>query len=851
MATVFLARDVRHDRPVALKVLHPDLAHALGPERFQREVRMAARLQHPHILTVFDSGDAGGHLWFTMPYIEGESLRERLDRERQLPVDDALRIAREAAQALEYAHRHGVVHRDIKPENLLLTQDGNTLVADFGIARALGGTEQRLTETGLAVGTPAYMSPEQASGENDLTARSDIYSLGAVLYEMLAGEPPFTGPTAQAVIAKRFSGTVPSVRQTRPSVPEAVEQAVTRALAVVPADRYASAAELARALETSTQLATAQATVASPRTSAGPLSRPWKSPAFLMLVLGFLLGTGVFVAWRKHAAADDRARVPTVAVLPFENLGAQGDEYFADGITDEVRGKLSTLAGLRVIATASSRQYKQSSKPLATIASELGVDYLLVGKVRWARGADSGSQVRVSPELVQVNGGTATVRWTQPFQASLTDVFKVQSDIAGQVAGALDVALGADQRQQLAERPTKSLAAYDAYLRARSIGGFDVPSTRQRLTLYEEAVSLDSSFAAAWSELSASNSLIYSNSTPSPAIAARAKAAADRANALDPNGALPHWALHRYQYLVRRDPEAAEREAALGLAVEPNRVELLTAASDADRLAGRFEAALARLRRAEQLDPRSPAVLGRLQNTLLGLHRFGEAIVVSDELIAISPNDPTNVLDKALAYLAQGNLGGAKALVRQFSTAMKREELLAYFANIWDLYWVLDDAQQKIVLGLGPEYFYSDSTAWAFVRMEVHELRGDRAASRAWAESAYVASMRVLRDVPDDPQRPMYAALQLAYMGRKAEAIDAGEKARGRLPVSRDAVNGPYMQHILARVYLMAGEPEKALDILESLVKLPYFVTPAWLRIDPTWAPLKGNPRFERLIAAS
>src|SRR5690348_5263031 len=189
MATVFLAQDLKHDRPVALKVLHPELAMSLGPERFLREIKLAARLQHPHILTVLDSGETGGRLWFTMPFVEGESLRDRLRRERQLPVDDALRIAREAAQALQYAHQHGVVHRDIKPENLLLTQDGNTLVADFGIARALGsGAEQRLTETGLAVGTPAYMSPEQASGESDLTARSDIYSLGAVLYEMLAGE---------------------------------------------------------------------------------------------------------------------------------------------------------------------------------------------------------------------------------------------------------------------------------------------------------------------------------------------------------------------------------------------------------------------------------------------------------------------------------------------------------------------------------------------------------------------------------------------------------------------------------------------------------------------------------------
>src|SRR6266853_2466309 len=208
MATVYLARDLKHARPVALKVLHPELAATLGPERFLREVQLTARLQHPHILTVHDSGEAAGRLWFTMPFVEGESLRDRLRRERQLPVDDALRIATEAARALDYAHHHGVVHRDIKPENILLTGDGSTLVADFGIARALGG-DDGLTQTGFAVGTPAYMSPEQAAGDKTLDARTDVYSLASVLYEMLAGEAPWTGPTAQSIMAKRLSEPAP------------------------------------------------------------------------------------------------------------------------------------------------------------------------------------------------------------------------------------------------------------------------------------------------------------------------------------------------------------------------------------------------------------------------------------------------------------------------------------------------------------------------------------------------------------------------------------------------------------------------------------------------------------------
>ena len=339
MATVYLAHDLRHQRQVALKVLRRELAASLGPERFLREIHIAARLQHPHILSVHDSGESAGRLWFTMPYVEGESLRQRLARERQLPLEDALRITREAAQALRYAHEHGIIHRDIKPENLLLTEDGNTLVADFGIARALAGGEDRLTETGLAVGTPAYMSPEQGSGATDLDPRSDVYSLGCVLYEMLAGEPPFTGPTAQAVIAKRLAGPPSKVSVLRPGVPLHVVGALERALAISPADRFPAVTDFARSLD---------AAVGAP--PASPRRRRLVAP-LVALVAAVVIG---YLGLRFAGVLPDSSLVAEGVLAPRDQLvlteftDRANDSSLATAITEALRVDFaqSRLVGL-------------------------------------------------------------------------------------------------------------------------------------------------------------------------------------------------------------------------------------------------------------------------------------------------------------------------------------------------------------------------------------------------------------------------------------------------------------------------------------------------------------------------
>jgi serine/threonine-protein kinase len=858
MATVFLAQDLRHKRFVALKVLHPGLAETLGPERFEREIETVARLQHPHILTVHDSGETAGQLWFTMPFVEGESLRDRLSRETQLPVEVALRIAIDAARALEYAHEHGVVHRDIKPENLLLTKDGSTLVADFGLARALSAGDERLTATGLNVGTPTYMSPEQAADDRTLDARTDVYSLGTVLYEMLAGEPPFTGATAQAVIAKRFSGEVPRLRHVRSSVPESVEQAVTRALAPVAADRFASAAEFARALQPT--VATPAVTTASERPppaadrsrSGAPESIfPRRMPVTTVaLGLALLLGLGALFAWmRKYPSGDnDSAEAKRVAVLPFENLGRSEDEYFADGMTDAVRGKLATLPGLQVTARSSSNQYKQTAKTPQTIGQELGVQYLLTGTVRWSKAPDGQNRVQVSPELVQV--ATASTRWQAPFDAALTDVFQVQADIAGRVAEALNLTLGAAQRQTLTAKPTASLPAYDAYLKGEAAAAqftrIDGPSLRRAIDFYERAIALDSNLVEAWSQLARAHAFYYWWVLPDPAADSAAKKAAERAEALAPGSAAAALARGSYLALVPRD--AAQALAALrrGLQGEPRHVELLVALSTQEREVGQLDSALALLRTAALLDPRSLTVAQNQTLTLYFLRRYPEALAANNRALALAPQDLQSIARACGIHIAQGDLAGAKAVVRAAASKLEPVELISYLATYCEV-WALDSAQQDLVLRLRPSQFGNDRGWWGLVLARIYHLRGDRAKARTYADSARVALEEQVQAAPKDGYRQCLLGLSLAFMGRRVEAVRAGHRALALEPLPGRVVEGPYVRHALAEIYLLLGEPEKALDQLEPLLKVPYWLSPGWLKIDPTFDPLRGNPRFERL----
>jgi TolB-like protein/Tfp pilus assembly protein PilF len=865
MATVYLAEDTKHQRPIALKVLHAGLSASLGPDRFRREITLAARLQHPHILSVHDSGATpdGRLLWFTMPYVEGESLRDRLTRDTQLPIVEALRLTREIADALAYAHDHAIVHRDIKPENILLTR-GHALVADFGIARALtrdaGARESTLTGTGIAIGTPTYMSPEQASGDSTIDARTDVYSLATVLYEMLAGEPPFTGASVQIVVAKKMTSAPASIRHARPGVSEALDAVIHKALSPAAADRYPTADAFSAALADAERTGTAPAPTGAPgasvpsTTSGKQISGRRFPVAALALILGFLVGAGLLFAWRSRTAGGTGATAAgpvRLAVLPFENIGDSSDAYFADGLTDAVRGKLTTVPGLAVIAPASSRQYRGSAKTPQEIAQELGgVRYLLVGRVRWEKLPGGQSRVRVSPALIDASTGTD--KWEQPFDAPLTDVFEVQGDIAGRVVQAVGVALNGNTRENLTERPTENLAAYDAFLRGEAadpgLSNADPTAIQQAIRQYVQAVTLDSTFAPAWARLGQAYALLVFDVGHTVERADSAHLAAERARALAPNRASTHLALGMYYYNVLSDNSRALAEFTAGLAAAPSNAEMLTHIGLVQQTLGHWDASLASLKQAAALDPRDVTTARRLATTHQWLRQFPEAAATGDRLIALAPSNPQAIEIRSMIALSMGDLAGAKRFFADAS--VDHAQLGAFYANFWDLYWLLDEPTQRLVLALGPDAF-GGKAAWGIIGAQIAYQRGDSTLMRRRADSARATLIETLRATPDDDQSRVILGLANAYLGHKQDAMREGERAVAEVPVNKDGYSGPYYALVLARTYIVIGEQEKALDTLEHLLKVPFYLSPGWLKVDPTFDPLRTNPRFQRLIAGT
>ena len=626
---MFLAQDLRHGREVALKVLRPEVSASIGAERFLREIKMAARLNHPHILPVYDSGEAEGLLFYVMPNMEGRSLREQLDRERQLPLEEALRITREVAAALDYAHRQHVVHRDIKPENILL-HEGAALVADFGIGKAMseGGST---TQTGLAIGTPAYMSPEQASGESGIDGRSDLYSLGCVLYEMLTGEPPFTGPTPQAIIAKRFVSPIPRVRITR-DVPQEVDEAVNRALSRTPVDRFPTAAEFAEALK--------------------GLVRDGR---------------------RTPESVKSATPVKAIAVLPLTNMSADPEnEYFSDGMTEEIINAMAKVPGVQVASRTSSFAFKGKQTDVREIGEKLGVTSVLEGSVRKV-----GNRIRITAQLVNVENGYHL--WSETYDRQLEDVFAIQDEISRAISEALKLRLGSDAGQLVV--PSKNIEAYNLYLKGRFFfNKFTEQGLRKALDLFQHALLQDPGYAKAYAGIADVWCNLADDWVAPDEAYPMAKAAAQKALQRDPELAEAITSLGKVLCWHEWDFSGAERQLEHAVALSPNYAEAHYVLGTALPLVGRLPNAIEELRKAIVLDPLSAEMSSWVARFLLYSKDYEGAITQGHKTLELDEQSIRSTLYIGSAYLA---LGDAKTALEWYRRGQGMERAVrSYDAHI-------------------------------------------------------------------------------------------------------------------------------------------------------------------------
>ena len=735
MAVVYLARDVKHGRDVAVKVIRPELAAALGRERFLREIAIAAQLHHPHIVPLYDSGEVDGVLYYVMPYEAEQSLRDRLARDGPLAVSDALALLRDVCDALAYAHQRGIVHRDVKPDNVLVA-GRHAMVSDFGVAKAMTESTRdtaALTTLGIVLGTPAYMAPEQITADPQVDHRVDIYAVGVLAFELLTGRPPFGGERQDVLSAHLTQPPVP-VRTLRPEVPAAFSDCIMKCLEKRRVDRWQSVEELLHCLEslvTSTAGAEAGSAPFARSGAASDEAREFPGRGARdagvrrRTVIGGLLAAGVLVigaSWviRNYArggaaqpppaVSTPASRLPAIAVLPFENLGPEDEDYFAAGMTDEITNRLAGVSGLGVIGSRATRRYAGTQTAVREIGRELGIDYVLVGSVRW--NGRSSRSVRITLELLRAEDERQL--WSTTYDRVIDDVFDVQSDIAGQVVDRLGVTLAEGERSRLSAQPTENHQAYTLYLKGRY---FWNKRTERDIDVavdyFQQATDLDPGYSLAW--VGIADTWIfrgwYSRLPPRETFP-KAKHAVMRALVFDSTLAEAHATLAHIHLEFDHDWEAAEREYRKAIALNPTYAVAHHWYGGFLSAMGRHDEAMQQAQTARSLDPLSPIIqtwvglrhyfarnhesaIGEYRKALeldrdfapahwhLGMAyeqtgRHAEGVSEAQQALALDPGSLLYLTSLGHAYARAGRVQEARATLTRLAEASRTRHVSAY-----------------------------------------------------------------------------------------------------------------------------------------------------------------------------
>jgi serine/threonine protein kinase/Flp pilus assembly protein TadD len=853
MGVVYKAEDTKLKRIVALKFLP---AHLTGTEeeqaRFQQEAQSAATLNHPNICTIHAIEEFDGRQFIDMEYVEGETLRKKLPLPK---ISDAVTYAAQIGEALQEAHAKGIVHRDIKADNIMVNSKNQIKVMDFGLAKLKGSL--KLTKTSSTVGTLAYMAPEQIQG-GDVDARSDIFSFGVLFFEMLTGKLPFRGEHEAATMYSILNEEPDSVQKYRQDASPEIDHIIKRALEKDPADRYQHIDDMVSELRRSQKQSTRVVRPETGRQPAAAAATPQATTRrTLWIALGSLvvvaaIGAFLFTRGTPSSTTDAPPARKMLVVLPFENLGSQDQEYFADGLTEEVTSKLSGLSGLGVIARSSANQYKKSTKTIKQIGEELGVTYVLQGTIRWEN--DNGtSRVRVTPQLINVADGTQI--WSQPSEAVLSSAFQIQADVAGQVAGALNVTLLQKEKQSLEAKLTENADAYDAYLRGNeyAIRSSDERDHRIAEQMLTKAVELDPNFAAAYAKLAIVHAGLYWEFYDrTKERQQKSKEAAEKAVALNPDLPDAHGAMGFYYYHCLLDYENAIREFKLALQTQPNNIYFLLGIASVTRRQGRFEEAAPYFVKACEIDPRSGNLKDETANTFNLMRRYDTGLQYVDEALSLAPDLADAREDKALNYVLRGNTVKAREVLNDAALQKVGKENHWLMRTSWATYTYdvqfteaikfLDGLEVSVI---STQNFYLPKD---LLYARTYGYLGEFPKEKASFEAATKTLEHDLQLHPEDTR--IISSLGIAYagIGRKDEALSMGKKAVELLPITKDALIGTNRLEDLALIYTMLGKQDEAIKTLERLLSIPSWTSVALFRIDPAWKPLLQNPQFTALL---
>ena len=861
MGVVYKARDTKLDRVVALKFLPEDLLRdKIAKERFTQEAKSASKLDHPNICTIHAVEEVDDRLFIAMAYYEGETLQEVIDK-GPMKIDEVLTITNKVADGLHEAHSKGIVHRDIKPSNIMLTDRGQVKIMDFGLAKSIAGS--LVTKAGTTLGTIGFMSPEQSRGE-EVDSRTDIWSLGVLLYYMLAGQTPFKGEYEQAIIYSILNTEPEPVTGVRTGVPVELENYIGKCLEKDREDRYPAVdgliVDLRRLKKDTSKMSAAASQIIPVETAAAGPESVRKSadrgsttiviPASKgLLKIAFAAVAVITLAFFGRSFFMGEDAVPRVVVLPFENIGDPGDEFFASDLAQEIAGKLSAVNGLRLTSFSSARIYDLSGKTIQQIGTDLNADYILRGDVRWLSGGDAGN-VRITPELIRSSDDTGI--WSEIFSKTTNDIIELQLEITNNVIRSLNITISESEQTTLDTRPTENLEAYNLYLRGleyNNRGSAEV-SVRIALQSFQRAVELDPSFALAHAWLSRSHSLMYwMFYDRSDERRTSAKEAIDRSFSFIPGLPEAHVALGYYYYWGYLDYKRALEQFETARISQPNNVDLLSGIGYVQRRQGKMEESVANIKAAFDLDPQSGTFAYEVGLTYYLMRDYTEAENYINKAISFQPDRILLYGIQSLIYLSRdGNTTRARKLFEETSIISTSSVDVSYVeTRFWMEIFDKNYREALEYLSIVPADVIDnqwDYIPFSLMYAQAYGLLADRQLEQENHETARQILETKVSEQPEDER--FHSALGIAYagLGLKEEAIREGLRGVELLPVEKEAWRGSVRVEDLAKIYTMVGEYEEAVDRIEYLLGIPGMLSVNLLRLDPVWDPLTAGGKI-------